>query len=246
MQNIAYIPARLKSTRFKEKILQPFLGKPLLQWAYENAVQAEVFDQVIILADDPITLEVAKSFQARALLTSKRPQNGTERIIEALKNGAPIGEKIVNVQADEPLLTKTIFNRLLSGQDSTGARIWTLKKKIESLEELKAPQIVKVVTDKNGRALYFSRSVIPFDRDQKGDISYYKHVGLYAYTPEALMEISSLERSCLDDAESLEQLTPLFHGIPIEVFETTETVYGVDIPEDLEKLKKLFYSPAPV
>ncbi len=88
--------------------------------------------------------------------------------------------------------------------------------------------------------------MIPFDRDQKGDISYYKHVGLYAYTPEALMEISSLERSCLDDAESLEQLTPLFHGIPIEVFETTETVYGVDIPEDLEKLKKIFYSPAPV
>lgn len=213
-----------------------------MQWAYENALHADVFDQIIILADDHETMDLARSFQAPVILTSQKPQNGTQRIIEALENGAPIGEKIVNVQADEPLLTKTIFTTLLSGQIIDGARIWTLKKRIETLEELHVPQTVKIVTDQKGRALYFSRSVIPFDRDQMGEIIYYKHIGLYAYTPSALREISSLEQCCLDRAESLEQLTALFHGIPIEVFETTETVYGVDVPEDLEKIKKLFSS----
>ncbi len=245
LQTVAYIPARLNSTRFKHKILQDFLGKPLLQWAYENARNSSLFDQVIILADDPITVELAKSFKALTIFTSTRPQNGTQRIIEALENGAPLANKIVNVQADEPLLTNGIFSTLLSGKNFEGSRIWTLKKRIETLEELEAPQVVKVVTDAKGRAMYFSRSVIPFDRDQKEKMLYFKHVGLYAYTPSALREISKMEPSYLDKAESLEQLTPLFHGIPIEVFETEETVYGVDVPQDLEKLKKIFQSVAP-
>ncbi|MBM3197395.1 MAG: 3-deoxy-manno-octulosonate cytidylyltransferase [Chlamydiae bacterium] len=237
MKTLAYIPARLKSTRFENKILKHFLGKPLLQWAYENAKKSDLFDAVVILADDPVTVDLAKSFNAPFYLTSKNPQNGTERIIEALENGAPTADKIVNVQADEPLLTKTVFQTLLKGERDAGCRIWTLKRKIETPEELHAPQIVKVVTNWRGEALYFSRSVIPFDRDNTSNTVYYRHVGLYAYTPEALKKISTLPRSSLESAESLEQLTPLYHGIPIEVFETSEVIHGVDVPEDLVKLE---------
>ncbi|MFZ4772883.1 MAG: 3-deoxy-manno-octulosonate cytidylyltransferase [Chlamydiia bacterium] len=235
MKTIAYIPARLHSTRFPKKILENLQGKPLLAWAYENAVKAEVFDEVIILADDSVTMDLAKNLKAKAVFTSDRPKNGTQRIIEALEAGAPVAERIVNVQADEPLLNKKIFTTLLSGSGS-GTRMWTLKKKITTSEELSSPNVVKVVTNVYGEALYFSRSCIPFDREKRG-VEVFKHVGLYAYTPDALKKIASFPTCPLEESEFLEQLTPLYHGIPIEVLTTEETIHGVDTLEDLIALE---------
>ena len=237
MKTIAYIPARLQSTRFPEKILQPLHGKPLLAWAYENAVESNLFDDVILLADDERTVDLARSLKFHARLTSKRPTSGTQRIIEAIENGAPSAEKIVNVQADEPLVHKEMFSTLLGGRKG-GARIWTLKKKIDSLEEMRSPNVVKVVTNVDNEALFFSRHCIPFDRDNFGG-EYFRHVGLYAYTLEALEKLRSLEPCSLEQMEMLEQLTPLFHKIPIEVFETSHLAHGVDTQEDLRKIESL-------
>jgi 3-deoxy-manno-octulosonate cytidylyltransferase (CMP-KDO synthetase) len=237
LKTIAYIPARLQSTRFPEKILQPLHGKPLLAWAYENAVESNLFDDVILLADDERTVDLARSFKYHVRLTSKRPTSGTQRIIEAIKNGAPLAEKIVNVQADEPFVHKEMFSTLLGG-DKGGARIWTLKKKIESLEEMRSPNVVKVVTNVDNEALFFSRHCIPFDRDNVGG-NYFRHVGLYAYTVEALEKLESLEPCSLEQMEMLEQLTPLFHKIPIEVFETSHMAHGVDTPDDLKKVESI-------
>ncbi len=237
MKTIAYIPARLQSTRFPQKILQDLRGKPLFAWAYENALHADLFDEVILLVDDPLTETLAKQRGYKVLMTSTRPQNGTQRIIEALENGAPIGEKIVNVQADEPLLTKKIFETLLSG-GGDGSRIWTLKKKITNQEELYSTNVVKVVTNVRGEALYFSRQCIPFDREKRGG-EVFKHVGLYAYTPQALLQLKDFAVSPLEQGEFLEQLTPLYHGIPIEVIQTDQIVYGVDTLEDLTRISLL-------
>lgn len=238
MKTIAYIPARLDSTRFPQKILKTLHGKTLLEWAWLHAIQSDLFDEVIVLGDDSRVVEHAKSFGAKGILTSKKPQNGTQRIIEALDHGAPIADKIVNVQADEPMLNKKIFETLLSG-DGRGLRIWTLKKQIQNIEEVQSKNVVKVVCDHNGEALYFSRSPIPYDRDGTAG-PYYKHIGLYAYTPESLNKIATLQRCHLEQMESLEQLTPLYHGIRIQVHETDQVVHGVDTLEDLIHVEKIF------
>ena len=237
MKTIAYIPARLQSTRFPEKILHPLHGKPLLAWAYENAVESNMFDDVILLADDERTVDVARSLKFHVRLTSKRPKSGTQRIIEAIEHGAPLAEKIVNVQADEPLIHKEMFSTLLGG-DKRGARIWTLKKKIESLEEMRSPNVVKVVTNVDNEALYFSRHCIPYDRDHVGK-EHFRHVGLYAYTAEALERLKKLEPCSLEQMEMLEQLTPLFYKIPIEVYETSHLAHGVDTLDDLKKVESI-------
>lgn len=237
MKTIAYVPARLQSTRFPEKILKPLFGKPLMVWSYENAAESNLFDEVILLADDERTVELARSYHLNVLLTSKKPQSGTQRIIEAIENGAPRADKIVNVQADEPIIHREMFSSLLSGS-GVGPRIWTLKKKIETKEELNESNVVKVITNVDGEALYFSRSCIPFDRDNKGG-DYYRHIGLYAYTFEALEKLQILSPCSLEQREMLEQLTPLYYKIPIQVMETNHVCHGVDTPEDLKKVESM-------
>ncbi len=231
---ICVIPARLASTRFPEKILASLCGKPLIQRVFEAATKCSCFDKVIIALDDDKTALVVKEFTDQFMMTPPSCQNGTERLSYVKNRLGPIGDIWVNWQADEPFIDESIIHALLSNLDG-GASIWTLKRKITDEAELLNSNIVKVVTDKNDNALYFSRSLIPFNRDRKLANIYYKHIGLYAYSTEALSLIEGFESCEIELTESLEQLRFLYHGLKIQVATSPYETIGIDRKEDLEK-----------
>lgn len=239
MRLIACIPARLDSKRFPEKVLAFLGGKPLLQWSYEAAVNSALFSKVILAVDDEKVQKRAVEFGAKeVVMTRKEHRNGTSRIIEAVNDFSY--DIVVNIQADEPFVNRSLLEDLLQGiylHPSSDACIWTLKKQISSKEEEESAHCVKVVTDLQGKALYFSRSPIPYNRDNIAMVRY-RHVGIYAYTRKALNQIASFRPSELERAEELEQLTPLAEGIPIYVHETEQESLGIDTPADLEKAKR--------
>jgi 3-deoxy-manno-octulosonate cytidylyltransferase (CMP-KDO synthetase) len=232
MKIACIIPARLLSKRFPRKILAPLLGKPLLQHVWEKAISVPLFDSVSIALDSPETAEIASKFGARFFMTSELCESGTARVIELQKKiDADI---FVNWQGDEPFIDSSMIEDLLQSCHLEGADVWTLKKKITSQDETLSPHIVKVVTDSQGFALYFSRHPIPYARDDaKPD--YFKHIGLYAYTRDALIRLSSLPPSPLEQSEKLEQLTFLYHGLKIRLHETKRESLGVDLPEHLDQ-----------
>lgn len=238
MKIVAYIPARLKSTRLPNKVIQDLQGKPLVQWAYENALQSGLFSDVVVAVDDPIVEKIVEQFGGKTIMTDPEIKSGTKRIIQAIERGGSFGEVIVNLQADEPFIDREVLKELLQSVSLGEEMIWTLRTKILSEEEKHSSDVVKVVTDEACRALYFSRSPIPFDRDGIGALMY-RHVGLYAYTLEALNKISTLQPSYLEEAEKLEQLTPLMHGIPIYAYKTLKNTIGIDTLDDLEKARKV-------
>lgn len=231
---VCVIPARLKSCRFPEKILCMLAGKPLLQWSWESALKVSFFDEVVFAVDSVKTIEVIESFGGKYYMTSPDCQNGTERLVEIQEKGLLKGDIWVNWQADEPFLSTSILKDLLVVPPNSFPDVWTLKTKIIDEKKIDDPSCVKVVCDVEGRALYFSRSPIPYYRDSKClEKMYFKHVGLYAYSTEALEKISSMKMSGLEEAESLEQLRFLAYGLKIQVNETKEETIGIDLPEHL-------------
>lgn len=231
---VCVIPARLESSRFPRKILAPLAGKPLIQWVWEAAKRVPFFDSVIFAIDSMETAAVIEGFGGKWALTSARCQNGTERLIELQKQGVVKADIWVNWQADEPFLNEEMIRELLSSCDQEGTDVWTLRKQITSSEEIAGPHVVKVVCDENGHALYFSRSLIPHYPEECKKKIYYKHCGLYAYTDQALSKIATLPLSSLAEAESLEQLTFLSHGLKIYVQVTENESLGIDLPAHLE------------
>jgi 3-deoxy-manno-octulosonate cytidylyltransferase (CMP-KDO synthetase) len=238
---ICVIPARLESTRFPRKVLATLGGKPILQWVFESAKLVNVFDEIIFAVDAKETADVVKSFGGNVCLTSKNCKTGTDRLVEVSnKKDSSIW---VNWQADEPFISPDMITTLLSSCGADEADVWTLKKKISDAESILCPNTVKVVCDAHDYALYFSRSPIPFYRDNDGiGASYFKHIGLFAYSSEALRKIETLKSSFLEDAEKLEQLRFLQHQLKIRVHETDQEVVGIDTPQDLEKAEKLVKS----
>ena len=234
---ICVIPARLESTRFPRKILATLEGKPLLEWVWRAAVKTKRFDEVLFAIDAPQTARAIQKFGGKSLMTSQDCESGTDRLIEVVRSGRMAGDVWVNWQADEPFVTTEMIDELLQsvlvGDDS--ADVWTLKKQIKHEQALDS-NIVKVVCDKYDRALYFSRSMIPFYRETPElDQVFYKHVGLYAYTTSALRKISRMSSSKLELAEKLEQLRFLQNGLSIRVNTTKTDVVGIDTPQDLAK-----------
>ena len=223
------IPARLHSTRFPKKILAMIQGKPMLQWVWERANQCPQFDDILFAIDSTEAAELIDSFGGRWVMTDEAHPNATRRIIELVEKGVIDGDVIVNWQADEPFVHQEMIANLLQGEGD----VWTLKKKIEREAELEDPSVVKVVTDVEDRALYFSRHAIPF---QRGSMPLYKHIGLYAYTKEALQKISTFDESEIENCEGLEQLGFLYHGLKIQVHETQFETVGIDLPEHLHSL----------
>ena len=244
---VCVIPARLASSRFPKKILTSLAGKPLLQWAWEGALQVPLFDEVVLAIDAEETADVVKSFRGRYVMTSIECLNGTARLVELKKRGVMQADIWVNWQADEPFLSPKIFQDLLQSCNHSEADLWTLKKLVEEESRVQSPDLCKVVCDQRGYALYFSRSQIPYYRDPSEVKKWFKHVGLYAYSDAAMEKISCMGPCDLEMAESLEQLRFLFQGLKIEVHETFEEVLGIDRPEHLamaeEYAKKgaLFY-----
>lgn len=235
MKKIAcVIPARLKSTRFPRKILSLLHRKPLIQWVWEAAKSVPLFDSVTIAVDANETADVVQSFGGSSIMTSESCPSGTMRLCELLHRNEIDADILVCWQGDEPFLHEKIISELLQSARSDAADVWTLKKRISAHEDIHSPHVAKVVTDSEGYALYFSRSPIPYHRDMQETI-YYKHIGIYAYTRNALERLAQLPSSYLAEAEQLEQLNFLYHGLKVRVHETSHEGFGIDIPEHLEK-----------
>lgn len=234
MKIVCVIPARLDSSRFPKKVLAMLGEKPMLQWVWEAASSVDLFDDVAFAIDDSETARLIDSFEGKHFMTSPDCPSGTDRLIELQSEGKMQGDIWVNWQGDEPFIHQEMIENLLQTTDET-YDIWSLRKEIEREEDIEDPNIVKVVTDPQDRALYFSRSPIPYDRDGLEDVTYYKHVGIYAYTTDALKQISTLSPSLLERAEGLEQLRFLENGMNIQVHETAHESLGIDIPEDLAR-----------
>lgn len=237
MKAIAVIPARYASTRFPVKALANLAGKPLIQHVYERVLASGLFTEVVVATDHNAIMDAVKAFHGKAMMTSDQHPSGSDRIAEVLKHYPDI-DVIVNVQGDEPLITKQPLAELLQAFNDPFVDMASLMTPITDPEMLNDPNIVKVVTNSQGDAIYFSRSCIPFNRDNQ-DHTYYRHIGVYAYRPDVLEEFVSLPQGTLEQIEKLEQLRALEHDIPIRMVITDYQGLGVDTPEDLEKLEKL-------
>ncbi|GAB4193956.1 MAG: 3-deoxy-manno-octulosonate cytidylyltransferase [Simkaniaceae bacterium] len=226
------IPARLHSLRFPKKVLAGLRGKPLLRWSFEAALNCGCFDKVVIAVDAEETFAAASSFTKEVYYTSSKCQSGTERLVEIQQKNIIDADIWVNWQADEPFLSKTMIKDLLQDLQHPSAEVWTLKTKITRERDRLDPNVVKVVSDFHGKALYFSRHSIPFQKTE-GCFPLYKHIGIYAYSNEGLKKISRLPPAELELCENLEQLRFLYHGLHILVHETKEESFGIDTKDDL-------------
>lgn len=245
MKIIAIIPARYGSTRFPGKALAPILGKPMIRHVHERTSQAPSLSEVVVATDDDRIRGVVEGFGGRVVMTSPHHQSGTDRIAEAVRSLD--AEVVVNVQGDEPLIDPAAIEAALRPLvDDPSLSMSTLAVRIASLEDYLSPGVVKVVTDRNGDALYFSRSPVPFVRDlgkgptqddlDGGRVVALKHVGLYVYRRDFLERYAALPPTPLESAEKLEQLRVLENGFRIRVVETAYDSVGVDEPADLEKV----------
>jgi len=249
MNAIGIIPARYASSRFPGKPLADILGKPMIQWVYEQASLAQLLDQVIVATDDKRIFDTVMQFGGKVVMTSPQAANGTERVAEVAQNlDATL---IVNIQGDEPLIEPDVIDQLIMlMQENPTAPVGTLVKKIEDAENLMNPNIPKVVIDKDFYALYFSRSIIPFHRDRADqrkwirNENYYQHIGLYIYRREFLLKFVELPISTLERIERLEQLRILENGYKIKVALTATESIGVDVPSDIDRVISLLHGRA--
>ena len=236
MKFLGVIPSRYGSTRLEGKPLKDICRHTMIEWVYKRTKLSNL-DEVVVATDDERIYEEVERFGGKAILTSKEHENGTSRIAEVCTKYEDY-DVIVNVQGDEPLIEPDMINSIINSfkEDDT-ISMSTLKYKIDSIEEIENLNYVKVITDKKGYALYFSRSVIPYPR--KLDIqNYYKHVGIYGYKRDFVVEYAKMEPTPLELSESLEQLRALENGYRIKVIETPYKIIGVDTQEELEKVRE--------
>lgn len=241
MKVVGIIPARWASTRFEGKVLAMIQDKPMIQHVWERSKKCELLSDVVIACDDDRVVVAAEQFGARTILTSKDHASGTDRIAEAMEHVD--ADIIINIQGDEPLIDPAVIDALAAAlMKDQSCSMATVIKVLTTKKELKDPNVVKVVVDGEMNALYFSRSVIPFDRDQTEETIYYKHLGIYAYRKDFLLSFKSLPKSNLEKVEQLEQLRALEFGYKIKTVVTDVETVGVDTPEDLRRVEKLLSS----
>ena len=233
------IPARYASTRLPGKPLIKIQDKTLIQWVYEKARQSKLANSIIVATDDQKIFDAVKCFGGQVQMTSQSHKSGSDRIAEIVKNNPAI-EIAVNLQGDEPLIEPESIDKAINQLVcDKSADISTLIRKIDNKEEVLNPNIVKVVIDNAGKALYFSRAPIPYIRG-KGHIQYYGHIGIYAYKRESLLKLTELEQTNLEKAECLEQLRALQNGFVIKTVKVDYKPIGIDTIEELEEFKRLF------
>lgn len=247
LKTIGIVPARYASARFPGKPLARLNSRPMIQWVYEACTG--LFDHLTVATDDERIYKAVKAFRGNVVMTSPEHPSGTDRCLEAAEIVAnELGlhpDVVVNIQGDEPLIRKEQLLELLGCFDDRETEIATLVRQFGKDEDPGSPDIVKVVAGADHRALYFSRSLIPYVRDKQCDTTYpyLKHVGLYAYRTEVLKKICKLPPSSLERAESLEQLRWLENGFTIRIRSTEYPNMGVDTPEDLRKIQNLLDDP---
>ena len=243
MKTLCVIPARFASTRLPGKPLVKIGGKPMIELVYKQASKAKMIQQVIVATDDVRIESVVKDFGGIAVMTDPELPSGTDRVYQAVKNTAT--DIVINLQGDEPFVSPDLLDELVDVFKDELIQIATPINRIKNDAEISNPNHVKVVKDKNGFALYFSRSQIPFLRDFKtgSDLSdnheFYKHIGIYAYRKECLRQLTQLSASSLENAEKLEQLRFLENGFKIYTLLTEYKSISVDTPEDLENINNM-------
>jgi 3-deoxy-manno-octulosonate cytidylyltransferase (CMP-KDO synthetase) len=240
MKVIAVIPARYASTRFPAKLMQDLGGKTVITRTYEAAINTNLFDDVFVVTDSDLIFNEIVSQGGKAIMSIKEHESGSDRIAEAVSNLDV--DIVINIQGDEPFINKDSLSKLIQvyKTDSKGeVDLASLMREITAIQDIENPNNVKVVVDQNGFALYFSRSVIPYPRENNVGVRYMQHVGIYAFRKQALMDFYSLPMKSLEASEKLEQLRYLEFGKRIKMVETNHVGIGIDTPEDLEKARRL-------
>ena len=244
LQVVAVIPARFASSRFPGKPLADLDGRPMIEHVHRRVAAAPWVSRVIVATDDLRVADAVRRFGGEVRLTRDDHPSGTDRLAEVATTLDC--DVVVNVQGDEPLIDpRAIGEAVAPFAADPSMQVTTLRCRIVDPADLTNPNIVKVVVDRGGYALYFSRASVPYVRDPRGGWPpLYKHIGLYAYRRSALLVLAALEPTPLERAERLEQLRALEHGIRIRAVETTYDSIGVDTPEDLEQVRRLMTAPA--
>lgn len=243
MKIIAVIPARYASTRFPAKLMQDLGGKTVILRTYESAVQTRLFDDVFVVTDSELIYEEIVSHGGKAIRSIKEHESGSDRIAEAIENMDV--DVVVNVQGDEPFINTEPLEQVLDiFKNDTGKQVdlASLMREITDKKDIENPNNVKVIVDQKGFALYFSRSVIPYPREENVGVRYMQHIGIYAFRKEALLDFYKLPMLSLEASEKLEQLRYLEYGKRIRMIETSHVGIGIDTPEDLEKARKMILS----
>ena len=231
---VAVIPARYAATRFPGKLMQMLGNKTIIRHVYDNTVSTGLFNDVFVVTDSDIIYKEIKDSGGKVIMSKEEHESGSDRIAEAVAEMNI--DVIVNVQGDEPFIKKEPLENLVRLFNDDSTQVASLMRKI-SKEEAGNPNNVKVVTDKLGYALYFSRSIVPYQRDKKMNVEYFLHVGVYAYKKDALISFTKFPQSLLEKIEKLEQLRYLENGIKIKMAETDYNNIAIDTPEDLERAK---------
>lgn len=238
-KTLCVIPARYASTRLPGKPLKDIAGEPMICRVYDRASLAQRTEATVVATDDKRIETVVEAHGGHAVMTKKDHPTGTDRLAEVAEK-LPDYDLIINVQGDEPLIDPELIDSLAAAfDDDPELQMATVKTEIADEAEQANPNNVKVVTDKNGYALYFSRSLLPYPRHHLG-IPVYKHIGIYAYKRDFLLKYAKLEPTPLERAESLEQLRALENGYRIKVIETTSRFVGVDTEEDLAEVNRIY------
>ena len=233
------IPARYGATRFPAKLIQDLCGKPVIVHTYERVADTRLFDEVYVVTDDDRIEKAIREVGGKVIRSKKEHNSGSDRLAEASRDLDV--DIIVNVQGDEPFTDKENLQKVIDifVKDLTKSiAVASLMERITDPDDIANPNNVKVVVNKFGEALYFSRNIIPFPRDPNTKVSYYKHIGIYAYRKEALQQFTELPPSLLEETEKLEQLRYLENGFKIRLALTDIPTIGIDTPEDLERARK--------
>ena len=245
MKSICIIPARLQSTRLPEKLLMQLGEKSIIEHVYSHCQNADVFSDILIAVDDKRLFEHCRTFSDSVIMTSNEHQSGTDRIHEAYLQSGLQADFIVNVQADEPFLSSQHIVNIVKAHHTSQCDVMTAMTRIQDIEELYASSCVKVVTGSDGKALYFSRAIIPFMRDLPMEEwlnhhTYMKHIGVYSYTQNSLNTFVQIPPGRLEQIEKLEQLRLLEKGYSYSCIELEYDGFGIDTPEDYQKAKQRF------
>jgi 3-deoxy-manno-octulosonate cytidylyltransferase (CMP-KDO synthetase) len=241
MKIIAMIPARYAATRFPFKLMQPLGGKTVIRMTYENTVATNLFDDVIVVTDHQIIFDEITNHGGKAIMSIAQHESGSDRIAEAVKDMNV--DVILNVQGDEPFVSKHMLQKLVHvfiDDEAQKIKVASPMKKITDPNQISNPNIVKVVVDKNMNSLLFSRSAIPYQREQNITSLYYEHIGVYAFRKEALMQFTKWNMTPLEAAEKIECLRYLENGMQLRMVLTEGEIVKIDVPEDLVKAEMHF------
>jgi len=248
MKTVVIIPARLDSTRLPRKVLLNICSKPMIQHVYEASLKAKNIDEVYIATDSQEVKSICEKFTTNIVMTSDKHKSGTDRLAEAVSQISC--DYVVNVQGDEPLIDPFLISELAEVLKEEDIEMVSAMHKIDTTDELKSVNSVKVTVDNNSKALYFSRSIIPHHRDDwntllehhstiPNALKFYKHIGIYGYKKHFLKKYATMEQTYLEKLEKLEQLRVLENGFKIRMIETNYKPVGVDIQEDLERVREI-------